>query len=121
MRITVRVISLLGSVIWIAWLVVLTHFINWGDGSGGHHHTNLDYVWGACPLIYFAIIFCTTFTKRRGFGVLVAGIVGHSILAGLYFSIYNAGYTGVIVLVPVLVCAVMWSFMYLSLSDEPAA
>jgi hypothetical protein len=118
MRIIVRVISLLGSAACIAWFVFLSQF-SWGDGSGGA--SNLEYTWGVCPLIYFAIVFCTTFTKRRGFGVLVAGIVSHSILAGLYFSIYNAGFTGVIILVPVIFCAVMWGLMYLSLSDEPAA
>ena len=113
MKVLVRVISLFGSAIWIAFLVFASQFSGWSDGSG-YHNSSGDFLWGMCPLVYFVICFCTSFAKRRGIHLLVCGIIGHIVLA--CFAV-----AGLVVLVPSLFCAIIWVAMYFSLEDAQAA
>jgi len=119
-KIAVQLICFWGTAIWIALLFFASRFGNWGDGSGSYPPNHLMYIWYACPFVYFAIIFCTTFARYKSVGVLSAGIVSHSILATFVVSFFTDGTMGVMFAVPSFFCALMWVLMFLTFDKKPA-
>ena len=121
MKILVRGISVLGSGVYIALLMFASQFAGWGDGAGSSRSTPLDFLWGACPLIYFLISFVTTFARRKGCLVLSCGRVAHLFLAGFIVPIFFIGDTGFISLIPSLICTAAWYAMYSGLESATGA
>jgi hypothetical protein len=114
MKIIVRFASLLGCAIWMAVVDFASRFSD--------YLSPYDVLWISCPFIYFVMIFCTSFAKRRSIQVLSTGIAGHVILAGFVLSIFSdKGATGLEFLIPSLFCSFLWTVMYLGLDHEPAA
>jgi hypothetical protein len=121
MQVLVRIVSILGCILWAAVLHIAWQLRGWSDGSG-HYETNpFEYLWAACPIVYFVICFWTSFAKQKSRQILSFGIVGHLILAGFVLSIFCMGTTGIIFLVPSLLSGFLWAFMYSGLDHESAA
>ena len=81
-----------------------------------------DVFWSSCPFAYLAILFCTSFAKRRSIQVLSTGIAGHLILTVFVISIFSdKGMEGLKFLIPSLFCGFLWTIMYLGLGHKPAA
>jgi hypothetical protein len=94
---------------------------HYGDGSGSSGGSPLAIIWMLCPFGYFAICFWTSFAKQRSISVLRAGIVAHLLLAAFVITVFFVGSTGGLFLLVAMFCAAVWSAMYFTLDEAPAA
>lgn len=110
-----RIVSVLGVILFLFLAAFALSIGSVSDGAGGSGANPLARLAMLCPLIYFATCFWTSFARRREKRVLRAGLVAHLCLAVFVVAVFYAGDIGGIFLVAAIVCAGLWSAMYLSL------
>lgn len=117
MRTFVRIINLLGAVLFLGLAVLAVSMGSMTDGAGG---SGSDFFAGLvmlCPLIYCVTCFVTTYARHRKKWVLSAGIAAHVCLLIFSIAVCWVGEVGVILiyLSAVVIGTGSWVAMYLGL------
>jgi membrane protease YdiL (CAAX protease family) len=121
MRMLIRIVSVLGAIVFLILAALALGIGSVSDGAGGAGGSVPAGLAMLCPLIYFAICFWTSFARRRQKRVLLAGLTAHFCLAVFVVAAFYAGDIGGVFLIAAIVCTGLWTGMYLSLERVAAS